>query len=132
MKASDREELLDLQDWRCAICHEGFSSERKSVIDHCHISGYVRGLLCHECNIGLGFLRDTAAYLARGAAYLRHPPAEKMKIRYKAPAGPKKIPAAELEAMYKRRLFNLVAGENIPQESTTVGNTQAVKELGIL
>lgn len=39
-------------------------------VDHDHDSGAVRGYLCHQCNIGLGLLGDTAADLKRAYDYL--------------------------------------------------------------
>lgn len=43
-------EMLQKQDSRCAICKE----QKTLVIDHCHKTGKVRGLLCIGCNTGLG------------------------------------------------------------------------------
>ncbi len=38
--------------------------------DHCHDSGTVRGLLCMNCNAGLGNLGDSPTLLRKGADYL--------------------------------------------------------------
>lgn len=62
----DYNNLLDKQDNKCAIC----SRESKLVIDHCHESGKVRGLLCHNCNIGLGLLGDMKKSLKKAYEYL--------------------------------------------------------------
>lgn len=59
--------ILDRQGGVCAICSE---PDRKLVIDHDHQTGTVRGLLCADCNIGLGRFRDTPAYLQAAVAYL--------------------------------------------------------------
>ena len=52
---------------RCSICR----GDRKLVIDHCHDSGRVRGLLCDNCNRGIGLIGDSPEILARSAEYLR-------------------------------------------------------------
>lgn len=54
------------QDRRCAICKHSKPLE----IDHCHATGKVRGLLCHDCNIGLGMFKDNIKGLREAANYL--------------------------------------------------------------
>ena len=54
------------QDGRCAICQV----EESLVVDHCHGTGRVRGLLCHGCNVGLGFFRDNQESLRSAIEYL--------------------------------------------------------------
>jgi hypothetical protein len=63
----DREDLLVRQGGVCAICRE---PANPLCIDHCHISGQVRGLLCNQCNLGLGIYRDDPARLRSAADYL--------------------------------------------------------------
>lgn len=55
------------QDARCAICLE---RPDRLVVDHCHATGTLRGLLCNECNSALGFLGDSPEALERAARYL--------------------------------------------------------------
>lgn len=43
---------------------------RPACIDHCHATGKVRGIVCHQCNIALGGAKDDAATLSRMIAYL--------------------------------------------------------------
>lgn len=50
-------ELLDSQDGRCAICL-AHMPKGSAVVDHCHTTGIVRGLLCGGCNSGIGHLKD--------------------------------------------------------------------------
>jgi hypothetical protein len=55
LKPSEYRELFEAQGGRCAICHvrqEDF--HRRFHIDHDHVTGTVRGLLCAGCNFSLG------------------------------------------------------------------------------
>lgn len=68
-------ELLDGQDGVCAICKtEGFKMLEGHYsglnLDHCHNTGKVRGLLCHNCNRGLGLFKDNADFLREAIKYL--------------------------------------------------------------
>jgi hypothetical protein len=65
----DYEELRARQKNSCAICCVPFGSI-VPCIDHCHESKKVRGLLCHKCNVGLGFFADDIGKLASAARYL--------------------------------------------------------------
>lgn len=57
----------EAQGGRCLIC---LTPEPKLVVDHDHETGKVRGLLCHRCNVGLGWFRDDVTRLKRAAKYL--------------------------------------------------------------
>lgn len=50
----------------CEICHK----EEDLVIDHCHTTGKVRGLLCRQCNAGIGLLKDNIELIKRAWEYL--------------------------------------------------------------
>ena len=63
------QKLLAAQRGACAAC--GDAPKRRLAIDHCHNTGSVRGLLCHRCNLTLGFVRDSERLLLSLAAYLR-------------------------------------------------------------
>lgn len=61
--------MLIAQGGACAIC--GHRPVAKAlVIDHNHRTGAVRGLLCNDCNAGIGSLGDHPEILRRAAAYL--------------------------------------------------------------
>jgi hypothetical protein len=62
------EEMHAAQDGRCLICTD--RPVRGLVVDHCHVTGEVRGLLCHICNCGLGSFNDTPQLLYRAIQYL--------------------------------------------------------------
>ncbi len=64
-------EMLEEQGGLCAICLDELPSDRKATVDHCHATNRVRGLLCSECNLGLGKLGDTVERLEAALAYLR-------------------------------------------------------------
>jgi len=64
-------ELLDRQSGGCAICgvQENKNGSRLAV-DHCHETGRVRGILCHDHNTALGKFRDDVRLLKRAISYL--------------------------------------------------------------
>lgn len=65
--------LYEKQSGVCAICHLPQSSTRNSrlCVDHDHQTGEVRGLLCSDCNRGIGLLKDDYRILNNAADYLR-------------------------------------------------------------
>ena len=54
----------------CDCCNVPFSSDRKHVLDHCHITGSFRGWICAACNTGLGNFSDDPVKVRLGLAYL--------------------------------------------------------------
>jgi hypothetical protein len=56
------------QEGYCKVCgeHKGESL----VVDHCHATGIVRGLLCSKCNVLLGMAKDDPAILRGAITYL--------------------------------------------------------------
>lgn len=72
------DEMLETQKRRCAICDTG---NVELVVDHDHETGSVRALLCRQCNVGIGNLRDDPVILLRGFEYLaRYPKAGYIQI----------------------------------------------------
>lgn len=59
--------MFDQQSGQCKIC----KSDRFLVVDHCHDTGSIRGLLCHHCNSGLGQFRDSEDFLLAAIEYLQ-------------------------------------------------------------
>lgn len=67
--------MLEEQEHLCAICGgEGFVMANcgtyKLVVDHCHATGTVRQMLCHNCNRALGLLQDDPERIRRAATYI--------------------------------------------------------------
>ena len=60
--------MVAAQNGRCLICDE--KPMRGLCVDHCHETKVVRGLLCNNCNVGLGYFDDDPIRLLRAAAYL--------------------------------------------------------------
>lgn len=72
------QELLERQSGCCACCEkpldQGWTREHKPnklVVDHDHVTGKVRGLLCTMCNKGLGLLGDNVEGLEKALKYLK-------------------------------------------------------------
>ena len=64
-------ELLKAQNYGCAICqvHE-IKLKHQLAVDHNHLTDKIRGLLCSNCNTGLGLFEDKAELLQKAIAYL--------------------------------------------------------------
>lgn len=61
------------QSGACAICKQPERTERNRLltIDHDHVTGQVRGLLCSQCNRAIGLLQDDPKIIATAAQYVR-------------------------------------------------------------
>ncbi len=62
--------LMAAQGDVCAICQQPFPSLRQTHVDHFHDTGQVRGLLCKNCNNGVGFFNDSPRLMLAAAQYL--------------------------------------------------------------
>jgi hypothetical protein len=63
--------MFKQQNGCCAICNKHQSELSKTLsVDHCHITGEVRGLLCNGCNRGMGMLGDNIQILKNAVKYL--------------------------------------------------------------
>jgi len=70
-------EMLHIQNHCCAICgheetalHNHSKKVQKLAVDHCHITGKVRGLLCQDCNRGIAKFHDDPCRLQTAMTYL--------------------------------------------------------------
>lgn len=70
LSPADYEALRVTQAGLCAICR-GDGGNRALCVDHDHTTGKIRGLLCHNCNRGLGLLKDSYEILIVATAYLK-------------------------------------------------------------
>lgn len=67
------DDLLKVQNYSCKIC----KTDERDVyrgslfVDHCHTTGKIRGLLCHQCNTALGKFRDSETILLSAIEYLK-------------------------------------------------------------
>lgn len=79
------EELMHSQGGVCAVCKCKPDDPRCThghlVVDHCHKTGYVRGLLCSLCNATMGNSMDSVELLKSLIAYIQRPPASGMAIK---------------------------------------------------
>lgn len=75
MSVADYDARLAAQGGRCLVCLEvprgGRGVIRKLVVDHCHATGRIRGLLCPNCNTAIGLLREEPQRFNRAVSYLR-------------------------------------------------------------
>ena len=65
----DQAFLEKAKNGQCEVC-DADSSQMRLVIDHCHSTGAVRGVLCNNCNTAIGMFRDSLTIVANAAAYL--------------------------------------------------------------
>ena len=70
-------DLLKSQNCKCALCENVVElhvrNNQSGVIDHCHNSGKVRGVLCGACNTALGKIEliGVSTFLKNVSNYLR-------------------------------------------------------------
>lgn len=62
--------ILAGQGGGCAICATTEPSGRGFVLDHCHDTGDVRGVLCAKCNSALGMFCDDLTLVRRAVEYM--------------------------------------------------------------
>lgn len=62
----ERDKMAKAQKNKCKICNK----KRPLVVDHCHATGRIRGLLCQNCNRGIGLLGDSLENITAARDYL--------------------------------------------------------------
>lgn len=71
--AEDYDRMFQEQGGRCAICRTdqtGHKAHYRMHVDHDHLTGKVRGLLCNQCNVGLSNFKDDPELLRIAIEYL--------------------------------------------------------------
>lgn len=63
--------MVESQGGRCAICSDALRAGRGTHVDHCHATGKVRGILCHGCNLMIGYAKDNTMTLQFAIQYLQ-------------------------------------------------------------
>lgn len=81
MTEEDYYAIFKSQNGLCAVCGEPETATRagitlKLAIDHDKLTGYVRGLLCRACNVGLGQFKHHTNILKAAISYLEREPYE--------------------------------------------------------
>lgn len=73
MTPEDKVAMIAAQEGCCACCHDPLISDFNSHIDHIHDSNpvVVRGILCPQCNVGLGNFKDSVFRLLKAVEYLK-------------------------------------------------------------
>jgi Autographiviridae endonuclease VII len=75
LSVEEYEEMLRWQSHRCAICGRAqpknpVYTDKSLAVDHDHKTGKIRGLLCMNCNMGIGRFKDDPELLMAACAYL--------------------------------------------------------------
>ncbi len=73
MTEAQYDELLLSPGGKCAICSDHEAGGRHGVfhVDHDHVTGKVRGILCDKCNRGLGYFNDDPEAIRQAIQYLQ-------------------------------------------------------------
>jgi hypothetical protein len=72
LNSQEYNKMLEDQEYSCKICNTHIDKLSKNLaVDHCHITGKVRGLLCSKCNTGIGMLKDDIKLLEKALQYLK-------------------------------------------------------------
>lgn len=73
ISAEDYEKILIAQQEGCWICGAKDPGHKKKnfCVDHNHVTGKIRGLLCYPCNCALGLFQDRVDRLQQAIQYLQ-------------------------------------------------------------
>lgn len=65
------DQMESLQNKKCRICGYEINDGEVLCVDHNHATGKIRGLLCNNCNTGLGMFKDNPDVLLSAINYLK-------------------------------------------------------------
>jgi len=51
----DKQRFIEANNGKCACCH---TVPKKFVVDHNHLTGKIRGIICQKCNTMIGFIEQ--------------------------------------------------------------------------
>jgi hypothetical protein len=71
LSLEEYELMLACQEGVCALCRQTCSSGRNLAVDHDHVTGRVRGLLCFRCNLAMERIDVEPNWIKRADLYLR-------------------------------------------------------------
>lgn len=71
LTTEELDSLWSKQQGLCGICNNSLKLGKKTHVDHNHVTGQVRGLLCENCNRGLGLFKELEQNLLNAVAWLR-------------------------------------------------------------
>lgn len=70
--------IIQQQNNKCAICNINIELGSKTHLDHDHLTGKIRGVLCQKCNHAIGLFKDSTKVLKSAILYLeKHAKKEK-------------------------------------------------------
>lgn len=71
LEEHEYDSLFDKQNGKCGICKSAIERRsRFTHVDHDHKTGAIRGILCHNCNTGIGLFADNIKILISAIGYL--------------------------------------------------------------
>lgn len=75
LEPGEYEQIFEHQGRVCAICQQSPKEGKNLHVDHNHLTGLTRGLLCWQDNAALGKFRDSRERLRLAYQYINSPPA---------------------------------------------------------
>lgn len=69
LSVEELQKLMDKADGKCEICSR--EPVKWLVVDHCHETLRVRGIICERCNQGLGLFADNIEFMKSAIEYLQ-------------------------------------------------------------